>query len=394
MTVRKVSYNLDRGSFMRRSYLVLATLIISIALINQSARSVVKAQAANLLINGGMDGGYHPQCTRLGGSSWEVVACDPVHIDPNTTILWNKVQVPNGWSAWWRSPNADQADPDYFNSFPAYCPDKSTTPPNCVPWHAPDFQDTAHDPQQSGPDRLVGGDNSQKYSSFAAVYEAGLFQTVSGVTPGQALRFSVYLEAWSSLENDPSISNGQASMNLRAGIDPTGGSNPFGANVIWSAAADSFDRFSVFSIEVPAQADHVTVFTYARPALAVPHNDVYVDEASLSVLGAGATSTIEITGTPETATPTVTSTPTRTPTPTATPRPTFTSTPTPSPTPTTTSTPTITPSSTPTKPPVILVGSKAANQLWIAIGLLLGALLVGSISVRWLSSRSTDQPDK
>jgi cell division septation protein DedD len=264
-----------------------------------------------------------------------------------------------------------------------------------VPWHAPDFQGTASDPQKSGPDRLVGGDNSQKYSSFSAVYEAGLFQTVSGVTPGQVPRFSVSMETWSSLENDPSISNGQASMNLRVGIDPTGGSNPFGANVIWSAAGDSFDRFSVFSIEVPAQADRVTVFTDARPVLALTHNDVYIDEASLIVLGAGATPTIEITGTPDTPTPTVTSTPTRTPTPTATPRPTITPTHTPSPTPTTTSTPTITPSPTPTKPPVIMVGSKSANQLWIAIGILLGALLMGSIAVRWMSNRSngSDRPD-
>jgi hypothetical protein len=382
---------------MRRiHFILLALLILSIALISRSARSVVQAQETNLLINGGLDGGYHPQCTRLGGNAWEVVACDPAHIDPNTTILWNKVQVPNGWSAWWRSPNADQANPDYFNSFPAYCPDKSTTPSNCVPWHAPDFQSTATDPQKSGPDRLVAGDNSQKYSSFAAVYEAGLFQTVSGVTPGAVLRFSVSMAAWSSLENDPSLSNGQASMNLRVGIDPTGGGNPFGANVIWSAPQDSFDQFSVFSIEVPAQADRVTVFTYARPVLALPHNDVYVDEASLSVPGAGATSTIEITGTPETATPTVTSTPTRTPTPTATQRPTLTSTPTASPTPTQTPTPTITPSPTPTKPPVIMVGSKAANQLWIAIGILLGALFVGAIAVRLIPSRSTgsDRPDR
>lgn len=371
---------------MRRIYLIfLIALTFLIALINRSAL----AQTNDLLINGGLEGNYHLQCTRLGGNAWDVVACDPAHIDPSTTIVWDKVQVPSGWSAWWRSPNADQADPNYFNSFPAYCPDKSTTPPNCVPWHVPDFQDTAHDPQQSGPDRLVSGDNSQKFSSFSAVYAAGLFQTVNGVTPGQLLRFSVQMAAWSSFENDSSISTGQASMNLRVGIDPSGGTNPFSANVIWSAAQDSFDRFSVFSIEVAAQADQVTVFTYARPVLALPHNDVYIDEASLlAVVESGETPTIEITGTPETPTPTATSTPTPTATPTATPLPTVTSTSTPTLRPTLTSTPSITPSPTPTQPPVVMVGSKAANQLWIAIGIMLGALLLGFVVVRLTQNRS------
>src|SRR5450756_131240 len=130
-------------------------ILISIGLLARSG--LARADELNRLINGGLDGSYHPQCTRIGGNAWEVVACDPAHFDASTTILWNKVQVPGGWAAWWRSPNADQTDPDYFNSYPAYCPDKSTTPANCVPWHAPDFRDTATDPQKSGPDRRVGG---------------------------------------------------------------------------------------------------------------------------------------------------------------------------------------------------------------------------------------------
>ena len=377
---------------MQRTHSILLALVTgAIGLLVRS--DFVRAEGPNLLTNGGLDGVYHLQCTRLGGNAWDVVACDPAHIDPNTTILWNTVQVPSGWAAWWRSPNANQTDPNYFNSFPAYCPDKSTTPPNCVPWHAPDFRDTANDPQKSGPDRIAGGDNSLKYSSFLAVYEAGMFQTVGGLKPGEMLRFSAMMEAWSSSDNDSSTSNGQPSMNLRVGIDPTGGSNPFSANVIWSTPQDSFDHFSVLSIDVPAQADRVTVFTYARPVLALQHNDVYLDEASLIVLGAGTTPTIEITGTPVTPTPTATSTPSRTSTPTATPRPSLTPTPTASLTPTQTSTPTITPSPTPTQPPVLIVGSRAANLFWIAIGIVLGAIGLAAIVLRLMPKSPPDTAD-
>lgn len=370
-------------------------MLISIGLLARS--SSVWADELNRLINGGLDGSYHPQCTRIGGNSWDVVLCDPAHIDSSTTILWGNVQVPGGWSAWWRSPNADQTDPNYFNSYPAYCPDKSTTPPNCVPWHAPDFRDTATDPQGRGPDRRVGGDNSQKLSSFSAVYAAGLFQTVSGLTPGTVLRFSVNLEAWSSSDNDPSISSGQASMNLRVGIDPTGGTNPNSADIVWSAEQDSFDRFSVFSIESTALADHVTVFTYARPVLAVQHNDVYIDAASLIELNAALTPTVSSTDTGPTATPTETATagPTRTPIPTATPRSTITPTPTVSPTATITHVPTAIPSPTATRIPVLVVGSRGINQFWVAIGILISALVVAYIVMRLISSGSSgaDRPN-
>ncbi len=376
---------------MRRIHsILLAILSLSLALIGRSGSA--RADDLNRLINGGLDGGYHPQCTRIGGNPWDVVACDPAHIDSSTTILWNKVQVPGGWAAWWRSPNADQTDPNYFNSYPAYCPDKSTTPPNCVPWHAPDFRDTANDPQGRGPDRRTGGDNSQKLSSFSAVYEAGLFQTVSGLKPGTPLRFSVNMEAWSSSVNDPSISSGQTSMNLRVGIDPTGGTNPFGADIVWSAAQDSFDRFSVISIESTALADHVTVFAYARPVLPLQHNDVYIDEASLIELTAALTSTLS-TGPTTTPTVTATPTPTRTPLPTATPRPTHTPTPTVKPTATATHVPTATPSPTATRIPVLVVGPRGINQFWVAIGILIGALILAAIIIRFIPS-SVDKSDR
>ena len=387
---------------MRRSLrlfiLVQATLL---ALIGLAIRTLPASadDGPNLLVNGSMEGHFVKQCSRVGGEPWvPVYPCDN-NFDPATTFLWETVQVPVGWVAWWRPPNDNQKDPNYFNSFPAYCPDKPDTPITCVPWHNPEFRDTAGGPQETRPSRKVAGDNSQKYCTFYSVHEAGLYQTVGGIQPGQHLRFSVYIEAWSSPFNDPTKSQGQLSMNLRIGIDPYGGNNPWSPNIVWTPVRDSFDHWDLYQVEAVAQSDHVTVFTYSRPVYALQHNDVYLDEASLVVVGPAPQPTRISSGTitvtrriTRTLTPTATLT-TRTPFPTGTLRPTATPTITPTPQPTATPTPTPTPTitPTPTPPPIIIVGMAGVNQIYVAGCLLLGALMLGYVVVRVTASDS-DEP--
>ena len=135
---------------------------------------------------------------------------------------------PDGWNAWWRVPNDNQKDPNYFNTNPAYCDfDKKETRSDCVPWHNPEFRDTAGGPQETGPERRMEGDNSQKYFTYYTIHEAGLYQQVGGVKRGDRLRFSAYMEAWSNAENDPLHSTGKQSMGMQVGIDATGGNNPW-----------------------------------------------------------------------------------------------------------------------------------------------------------------------
>jgi LysM repeat protein len=192
--------------------------------------------------------------------------------------------VPSGWSAWWRQPNNNFDDPYYFITWPAYCPERKSTPADCIAHHNPEYRDTLGGPQDTGPSRKVAGDNSQKYFTFYSIHEAGLYQVIGGVKPGDRLRFSVYMEGWSTGTNDPYHSDLNQHMNFQVGIDPTGGNNPWSSNIVWTAPAESFDKFTQFSVEAVARNNVVSVWTKSLPELALQHVDVYVDEASLNVV--------------------------------------------------------------------------------------------------------------
>ncbi len=249
--------------------------------------TVPQPASPNLLANPGMEGTYHQQCSLKTDPPWVPAPypCDPHTYDTARLNLWATAQVPDGWAAWWRVPNNNYGDPNYFNTFPHSCQNKSERQPaDCRPWHNPEFRDTAGGPQDTGPSRRVAGENSQKYFTFYSVHEAGLYQIVGGITPGQRLRFSVWMEAWSNFGNDPWHSAGQPTMGMKVGIDPYGGNNPWSSNIIWSPVQESFDHFSQFSVEAVAQSNIVSVWTRSQPYFAIEHNDVYVDEASLVVV--------------------------------------------------------------------------------------------------------------
>jgi LysM repeat protein len=239
----------------------------------------------NLLTNPGMDGKFVKQCSPRNGPHWVQVPCPENYEAAAGEIkMWETAQVPYGWSAWWRQPNSNFDDPNYLYTYPHMCPDWPQTPADCKPWHNPEYRDTLGGPQEDGPSRKVAGDNSQKYFTFYSVHEAGMYQVVGGVKPGDRLRFSVYMEAWSAADNDPFRSDLGQRMNLQVGIDPTGGNDPWSPNIIWTAPAESYDKFSLFVVEAVAKNNVVSVWTKSRPELPLQHADVYVDEASLNVV--------------------------------------------------------------------------------------------------------------
>jgi LysM repeat protein len=209
-------------------------------------------QAGNLLQNPGLEWPYVKQC------------CQPdLSIFPPGTPI-DEVQVAHGWNAWWA--------------------ESPCSGPGCTPFHRPEWRDA--NCGEVCANRVRSGGNAQKYFTFMSVHEAGMLQRVGGVTPGQRLRFSVYMHAWSV--NGPSLtSSGQGGMGMRVGIDPFGGTNPWSANVIWSPQFDAYDQWHEYSVEAVARANNVTVFTRSRPEWPLEHNDIYLDDASLVVVGTG-----------------------------------------------------------------------------------------------------------
>ena len=83
------------------------------------------------------------------------------------------------------------------------------------------------------------------------------------------------------------VSDQPSDMHLKVGIDPTGGEDPFSPNIVWSPEQPAWDTYTLFQVEAVASGSSVTVFTHSRADWdwARANNDVYVDDASLVVIG-------------------------------------------------------------------------------------------------------------
>jgi len=241
---------------IKNGLLVSLALLLTFAASAGSAAAAPAADGPNLLQNPSFEGPWVKQCCRT----------DLAPDQPPTVI--DEIQVSQGWSAWWQEPDAahpaDNGDPAWHR--PEY------GPAYCGWWIC--------DP------RVHSGADAQHYFTFFSVHDAGMYQRVSGITPGSIMRFSIYMEAWSTHQNvGPSMLTQH--MGMQIGIDPFGGTNPWSGNVIWTAVSDSFDAWALYTIQATAQSSAVTVFTRSTPYYGFQHNDVYLDDASLVVVGAG-----------------------------------------------------------------------------------------------------------
>ena len=246
---------------IKHSLLVSLALLLSVAAGAGSVAAAPAADGPNLLVNPSFEVPYVKQCCRT----------DLPPDKPPTPI--DEIRMAQGWVGWWLEPGQDAAHP-------------AVGSPG---WHRPEFGNANCHYPICAP-RIHSGDEAQHYFTLFTLHDAGVYQQVSGITPGSVVQFSIYLQAWSTNEN---IGPSQLTqnMNLRIGIDPFGGTNAFSPNVIWGAPGNSFDAWTLFTLQATAQGSSVTVFTRSTPYWAVQHNDVYLDDASLVVVGAGGGST-------------------------------------------------------------------------------------------------------
>jgi LysM repeat protein len=216
--------------FTQRRFLIVIALIALIAFLNGiwSFNRIAEAQEPNLLTNGGLERPYYGQ-----GSSTRT--------------------VPNGWSIWLGS-----GAPDAFPH-----PDKVQVRDGEVSWNV-----------------------KQGYTVFTA---AG-YQRVSGFQKGDGVRATAY--GWvytcddtvtSCVIQDPPYrrSDTAAGASLKVGVDPTGGTDPNSASVVWSPATAPYDQWAEMSVTAVAEGDSVTVFLYMTQTSGLALNNVYWDQASL-----------------------------------------------------------------------------------------------------------------
>lgn len=124
------------------------------------------------------------------------------------------------------------------------------------------------------------------------VFTGGGYQTVA-VQAGATYRFSIYAMIWtcndeqfSCRSETSTFSDTSSGGRVRIGIDPTGGTNPYGANVQWSSFRSPFTwgTFEALSLDARATGSSMTVFTYYTADQVMRWHDVFWDDASLSMI--------------------------------------------------------------------------------------------------------------
>lgn len=251
----------------RRKFLIIVALVASLAIsLRTLPPQAAQAQepGVNLLRNGDFEEG--------AGGAWPFQDGIP------------EVQVAPGWHAFYVD------NPPSYAKIPVHC----INDPQCSYWRRPEFRGVS---AAEFSYRVHKGFLAQKYFTFAGQHEAGLYQQVGGITPGTQLRFSAYMVTWSCMpsaelwNNCPTapLSNRPAPMHTKVGIDPTGGTNPWSPNIVWSPELNAIDNWTLFSVEAVATNSTVTVFTYSwadwTDYFFRVNNDVYLDTASLVVVG-------------------------------------------------------------------------------------------------------------
>ena len=132
---------------------------------------------------------------------------------------------------------------------------------------------------------FVRAGTSQYVGNNWDTWSGGVYQTVSA-TPGTTYRFSFYGRGRGTNEASPAASETNLQMNMRAGIDPNGGTAWNDADVVWSDDGSPHDTWQQFSVEAPATGNQITVFTSADWGVTGVNQcrqflDTWVDEAQL-----------------------------------------------------------------------------------------------------------------
>lgn len=181
--------------------------------------SPASAQTENLLIDPGFE-----------GESYNLIATDPAD--------GTRFHVPSGWSGGLvHTPGS----PPWINTYPSGFP------------HSAGFK--------------VQGGRSFHVARGGGTFTAYIYQRVY-TQPGSPLEGG----AWAYVQNN----NGGR---VRAGIDPTGGADPFSPNVVWGSWSEARNGWVRVHAAATAQGGTATLLLYATQDTPSDPNGVYWDDA-------------------------------------------------------------------------------------------------------------------
>lgn len=131
-----------------------------------------------------------------------------------------------------------------------------------------------------------GGGSDRWFNYFALNKAAGVMQVVSNLPIGQPVRFSSWVELWSSNENiDPPKSTKDGNLQIRLCIQTDGGPrNMVSPNLKCGAWAQPYDKWVQLSIDATTISSTVLALIQSTASLPVEHNDAYADDSCFEVL--------------------------------------------------------------------------------------------------------------
>jgi len=116
-----------------------------------------------------------------------------------------------------------------------------------------------------GIDYHIEGNRAQNmWSSYK--FDAGIYQQISGLTPGQGYGFDIPIVTY---WRGPGYPDSDDKMVKQVGIDPTGGTDPTSPTIIWSATNANDKAWVYMDVAATAQASTITVFAKVQ----APEND-------------------------------------------------------------------------------------------------------------------------
>ncbi len=212
------------------------------------------------------------------------------HRETHTGTIYDNIVVPEGWIAYWKEGPPVPNDPTNDNGY-------GRIEMEVINWEAP-FVD---------PPRLHttgAGHRALKYFTFFRAHDAGVYQRLDGLHPGDKVELAAWAHAWSSTEDSPRCSggdhvgcdpfyaeegtpgldDGDRNFSFYVGVDPTGGTDPWGDNVVWGKGAHIYNAFSKLpAVKVTAQSAAVTLFLRSKVLWPFKHCDAYWDDVELTI---------------------------------------------------------------------------------------------------------------
>ncbi len=181
-----------------------------------------------------------------------------------------EINVAWGWLPFWEEPPAgvDPRDP-YFRT--------------------PEFRPVF---QHEYPYRVHSGGGSNRWFNFFSLNKkAGIMQYVMNLPIGAPIRFTSWLQLWSSHLSEqseiPPKSIQDGNLKVRVCIDQDGGPRDMSdPNLVCSDWAQPYDRWEQLSVDGVAMNSVVNVLIWSSAEFPVEHNDVHADDSCFEILPA------------------------------------------------------------------------------------------------------------